>query len=77
MTARRFGAGEHAQAGVVLHNGLIIAVISSLLMSVAAWFFVPHVFQFLSPNEAVVELGVPYARVRLVGALSFVASWRW
>ncbi len=74
MTARRFGAGEHTQAGVVLHNGLIIALISSLLMSLAAWFFVPHIFQFLSPNEAVVELGVPYARVRIVGALSFVAT---
>ena len=74
MTARREGAKEYDQAGNVLLNSVIIAVISSILMSIAAWFFVPHAFEFLTPNRSVTELGIPYARVRLLGALSFVAT---
>lgn len=74
MTARRYGANEHDRAGEILLNSVIIAVISSILMSIAAWFFVPHAFAFLTPNHSVTELGIPYARVRLLGSLSFVAT---
>ena len=74
MTARRYGAQEHGRAGEILLNSIALAVVSSVLMSIAAWFFVPHAFEFLTPNRAVSELGIPYARVRLVGALSFVAT---
>lgn len=74
MTARRFGAGEHEDAGKILYNSLIVAAISSILMSIAAWFIVPEAFKFLSPNAAVIELGVPYARVRIIGTISFVAT---
>ena len=74
MTARRVGAQDLPAAGKILHNGLIVSVVSSILMSIAAWFFVPHAFAFLTPNESIVALGVPYARVRIIGALSFVAT---
>lgn len=74
MTARRYGAGELQNAGKILHNSVIVAIISSILMSFAAWFFIPYAFEFLTPNRSVTELGIPYARVRIIGALSFVAT---
>lgn len=74
MTARRYGAGELENAGKILYNSLIVASVASIVMSVLAWFIVPSAFSFLTTNQSIIDLGVPYARVRIIGAISFVAT---
>lgn len=74
MTARRHGANRLDEAGVILFNSLIVAVLTSALMTVAAWHIVPYLFTFLTSNAAVAELGIPYAQLRILGILSMVAT---
>lgn len=74
MSARRAGADDQAGAGRVLANSLVVAALAATAMMIFAWMIVPHAFSFLTQNEAVAALGVPYARVRILGVLSMVAT---
>jgi Na+-driven multidrug efflux pump len=74
MTARRFGAGDNDGAGVVLANSAVVAVVSSLVFTVFGWYWIPVFFKFLTSNESVVSLGVPYARLRILGILAMVTT---
>lgn len=74
MTARRFGARDDEGAGVVLTNSAIVAVLSSLVFTVLGWVIIPTFFKFLTSNDSVVALGVPYARVRILGVLAMVTT---
>jgi multidrug resistance protein, MATE family len=74
MTARRHGANRLDEAGVVLFNSLIIAVVSSAVFTVIGWHLVPALFGVLTSNEAVADLGIPYAQIRVLGVLSMVAT---
>ncbi len=74
MTARRFGAEDPDGAGVVLANSAIVAVLSSLVFTALGWAVVPTFFDFLTNNEAVTALGVPYAQVRILGVLAMVTT---
>jgi Na+-driven multidrug efflux pump len=74
MTARRFGEGQFQRAGTVLANGVLLAIFSSLVLTVVGWFAIPTFFRFLTSNEAVLSLGIPYAQVRVLGVLAMVAT---
>lgn len=74
MVARRFGAHELGRAGGVLANGLALSVILSLIFTAIGWYAVPVLFRFLTTNQAVLELGIPYAQVRVLGVLGMVAT---
>ena len=74
MTARRYGAGNVEESGQILTNGIVVATIASILVSILAWFIIPTLFSFLTQNDAVIELGVPYARVRILGVISMVLT---
>lgn len=74
MTARREGAGRMHDAGAVLVNSLLLAVVSSIVMTFVGWWIIPDLFGYLTRNEAVLALGVPYAQVRVLGVLSMVAT---
>ncbi|QDG49260.1 MATE family efflux transporter [Persicimonas caeni] len=74
MTARRFGAGQHKRAGTVLANGIILSVVSSLVLTAVGWYAIPYFFRFLTSNEAVLALGIPYAQVRVLGVTGMVAT---
>ncbi len=74
ITARRYGEGNHEQAGQVLTNSFTISILLGTLFSILAWFACPLMFQLLSSDETVLELGVPYARWRFLGVLSMAAT---
>lgn len=74
MTARRFGEGQHERAGTVLANGVFLALFSSVVLTIVGWQIIPYFFRFLTSNEAVLGLGIPYAQVRVLGVTAMVAT---
>ncbi|MEC9439935.1 MAG: MATE family efflux transporter [Myxococcota bacterium] len=74
MTARRWGAGKPEEAGKTMLNSAIIATLSAIVMSVIAWFAIPDAFGFLTTNHAVTDVGIPYARLRILGITSLVLT---
>jgi multidrug resistance protein, MATE family len=74
MTARRYGEGSRLNAGVVLINSLVVAVIASLIFTVIGWVIIPPFFSFLTTNESVLSLGIPYAQLRILGVLAMVTT---
>lgn len=74
MAARRFGESAHKRVGTVLANGLFISFLASAIFTLIGWFAVPVIFRFLTSNEAVLTLGIPYAQVRVLGVLGMVAT---
>jgi putative MATE family efflux protein len=74
MTARRVGAEDREGAGKVLSNGIVLAVVSSIALTAFGWWMIPGFFRFLTSNESVVALGIPYARLRILGVLALVTT---
>lgn len=74
MTARRYGASQLPQAGTILFNSLLIALLLSGIFTLAGWHIVPIAFKFLTSNQAVIDLGTPYTQARVLGVLSMVAT---
>ena len=74
MTARRFGAKANEQAGKVLTNMVVVACLGSVVFTILGWFWIPFFFKFLTSNESVLSLGVPYARLRILGILALVVT---
>lgn len=73
-TARRFGEGKHEEAGSVLPNAVVVALLGGAIGTVVGWFLLPSAFRLLSSNENVVRLGTGYARWRFVGIASMAAT---
>ena len=74
ITARRAGENEHLLAGRALTNSLVIAVISSVVISIAGFVYIPKVFGIFSPNPNVVHLGSSYCSIRMLGVFSMVVT---
>lgn len=74
LTARRVGEQEHARAGQVMFNSLVLAAISSAIASVAGWIAVPYIFPFFTQSEDVIRLGVPFLQWRMLGVFSMVTT---
>lgn len=74
ITARRFGEGNIETSGKTLSNSLFVAFTTGAVASVAAYIACPYVFPLLNDNESVLAFGIPYARLRLLGVLSMVAT---
>ncbi|AWV89136.1 putative MATE family efflux protein [Bradymonas sediminis] len=74
MVARRAGENRPEQVGTVLANGVILAIVSSLLFTVIGWYTVPSLFAFLTSNESVLALGIPYAQIRILGIVGMVVT---
>jgi Na+-driven multidrug efflux pump len=74
MTARRYGADKLEEAGTVLANGLAVTVMSTIVFTAAGWYAIPYFFGFLTSNDAVLALGIPYAQVRVLGVLAMVGT---
>lgn len=74
ITARRFGAKKPKEAGQVLTNSLGISFSTGLVFSILAYIACPWMFELLTSNTSVLDLGVPYAQLRFLGVLSMVAT---
>lgn len=76
MVARRYAAGDPARAGQVLLNALLVAMVAGLLGGALGWWLTPHAigaFAAASPEQA--ELGVAYARMRMLGVPAMVLTF--
>ena len=73
-TARRHGEGKALDAGAVLPNAAVIALVGGLVGTIGGWLALPWVFTKLTDNANVVALGVGYARWRFVGVASMAAT---
>lgn len=74
LAARRIGEQQHERAGQVMFNSLTVAVLTSIIATIVAWFTVPAIFRFVHQDPEVVRLGVPYLQWRVVGLLSMVTT---
>lgn len=72
LTARRFGEGSARGAGRVLTNSAILALGSSVVVSVMAWFLAEPIFYALSHDPLIREVGTSYSRIRFLGLFSMV-----
>lgn len=74
MTARRLGEDDHARAGQVLANALMVAIVTSAIASVLGWFFAPSLFRLIHHVPDEVRLGVPYLQWRMAGVFAMVVT---
>lgn len=74
ITARRFGENAHFAAGKVLTNSLIIAAITSTVFTAIAYLAMPALFKLLNKNPDVIDFGVSYSRIRILGLFSMVIT---
>ncbi len=74
MTARREGSVDREGAGRIIANTLAVGFVAGLVTTAFAWAVTPRAFAFLTPNASIQELGVPYARLRLLGVVGMVLS---
>lgn len=74
MVARREGRGDPQSSGLVLANALVLAVGSSLVVSVAARGLIPVVFSVASEDPNYVRIGTTYTQWRFLGLTSMVTT---
>lgn len=74
MTARRFGEGEQKAAGKVLTNSLAMAVGLSVVVTTIAIILAAPIFEQVSHDPSVREVGINYSRIRFLGIFSMVAT---
>jgi putative MATE family efflux protein len=74
MVARRMGRGDPQASGFVLANAILLALISSVVVSVVGWYLVPLAFAMSSSDPAYVRLGTTYTQWRFVGIASMVTT---
>ncbi len=74
LAARRYGAEQFEAAGQVMSNSLLIASLSSAVLSAASYFVIPYVFPFFHKDPEVIRLGVPYLQWRMLGLFSMVVT---
>ncbi len=68
VVARRVGEGRQDEVGGALNAALLVAVGCGLPIMAVVWAVSEPVFELLNPDAHVVELGVPYLRLRLCAA---------
>jgi len=66
IAARRLGEGRLDQTAAPLNGGLVLALVLAVPWSVVLIWQTPRLFPILVDDPAVVALGVPYFRARLV-----------
>jgi putative MATE family efflux protein len=74
MTARRAGADDLEGAGAVSTNSLTVALLSSLLMTVACYYAAPSLFRIFNKDQRVLALGVPFLRWRFLQIAGMVTT---
>ncbi len=73
-TARRVGEGKDEEAGAVVPNAALIAMVGGFVGTALGWVLLPRAFALLSENPNVIDLGTRYARWRFVGIASMAAT---
>ena len=74
ITARRFGSKNYEAAGKVLSNSILIAIISSIILVILGYVFIPIVFPLFTNDTLVTKLGIQYCIIRFLGLPSMVLT---
>lgn len=76
VSSRRLGQKKDREAGTALHNGIIMATIYALPVSIAGWLFAEDIIPFFIKEEIAAKLAVDYTSViflsLIFSAYSFV-----
>jgi putative MATE family efflux protein len=75
MAARRLGEGRSGETARPLNGGLVLALALALPLSVLLIWFADRLFPILVEDPAVVGVGVPYFRARLVAMVALGANF--
>lgn len=75
VAARRVGEGRHGDTADSLNNGLLLAVVISVPLSVALLALAPVLYPLLTSDSAVVDEGLPYLQARLVALAAMGANF--
>ncbi|MDX2145745.1 MAG: MATE family efflux transporter [Rhodospirillaceae bacterium] len=67
IAARRKGEGRTTETAIPLNGGLFLSAVIGIPFSIALFFLAPWIFEWLSTDPAVREIGVPYLQARMVG----------
>lgn len=65
MAARRMGEGKGDEMAVPLNGGLVLALVLGIPVAILMWFLSPAIFDFLSSDPEVAEIGIPYWKARI------------
>ena len=78
LVARRYGENDHAGAGDVLNNALLLSLAIGILMGAIGWFFSYEILDFFASDNAVAVAGTSYMQWRFFGLLFFlfIVSYR-
>ncbi len=74
ITARRFGQKRYTSAGKVFLSSFFISIITSVILSIIAIIVVPYLYEFMTDNKMVQQIGTTYTRWRLVAIISMVTT---
>ncbi len=73
LLARRVGEGEAAKAETVVRQGVLLAVVGSVLIAFIGWPLAPGFFQLMGVDPEVAGQGATYLRVLFAGSVSLFA----
>lgn len=71
LIARFVGSGDYKQAGYYLNQGLSLAVIISLIVSLVGYLITPLLLTFMDTQEDTLLLAQPYLRIFFLSTLFF------
>ena len=74
LTARRYGEGARKAAGKVLNNAAFIALMLSIVATVAVLATLRDFYPYLHSNPSVVTFGVDYCSYRFIGVSCMVLT---
>lgn len=78
LSARRFSEGEKEKAGQILFNSVVLAILSSIVITFIALIFLDPAMNILSTNDEVKSIGINYSKIRLLGlpSMALTASFK-
>jgi MATE family multidrug resistance protein len=74
LVGRRIGANDPLAGGAVLANALVIAAVSSCVMTVICIPLIPRFFELTSADPEYVRIATAYTKWRFVGLISMVVT---
>ncbi|HEX7476777.1 MAG TPA: MATE family efflux transporter [Polyangiales bacterium] len=74
LVGRREGQSHPHESGGVLANAVVLAVVSSTVVSIVAFLCIPSIFRLVSTHEDYIRVGTAYTQWRFVGCVSMVVT---
>ena len=75
IAARRKGEGKLDETAYALNGGLLLVAAIAIPLSGLLIYAAPHLFGVLSTDHKVIDIGVPYLQIRLLGMIAVGANF--